>query len=180
MIPDLILASSSPQRQALLTSAGYRFTIMPPREGAECGICSRETPPEFVARLAWQKAADVAMRADLSAPNKPAAPGRGLRHRGRMPGPHPGKPRDIEHARSMLQLLSGREHRVYSGLCVWPLSTGHATRARRGDDATHGHPFQPANRGISGQRGCGKTRPAPSASKIASTGCILCLAPNRT
>ena len=24
----------------------------------------------------------------------------------------------------MLALLSGREHRVYSGLCVWPLASG--------------------------------------------------------
>ncbi len=30
-----------------------------------------------------------------------------------------GKPRDREHAREMLRLLSGREHSVWSGLCVW-------------------------------------------------------------
>ncbi len=31
-----------------------------------------------------------------------------------------GKPADRRHARQMLELLSGREHRVYSGLCVCP------------------------------------------------------------
>ena len=30
-----------------------------------------------------------------------------------------GKPCDEQHARHMLQLLRGREHRVLSGLCVW-------------------------------------------------------------
>ncbi|MCH8807457.1 MAG: Maf family protein [Planctomycetes bacterium] len=31
-----------------------------------------------------------------------------------------GKPEDENHAREMLELLSGSEHRVYSGLCLWP------------------------------------------------------------
>jgi septum formation protein len=30
-----------------------------------------------------------------------------------------GKPADEQHARQMLQLLRGREHRVLSGLCLW-------------------------------------------------------------
>jgi septum formation protein len=30
-----------------------------------------------------------------------------------------GKPEDRRHAQEMLQLLSGREHSVYSGLCLW-------------------------------------------------------------
>ena len=57
----LILASSSPRRRQLLAEAGYEFTVVPPHESAECGVCSRETPPELVARLAFQKAGDVAM-----------------------------------------------------------------------------------------------------------------------
>ena len=32
-----------------------------------------------------------------------------------------GKPDNEEHARAMLQTLSGREHRVLSGLCLWPV-----------------------------------------------------------
>ena len=32
-----------------------------------------------------------------------------------------GKPRDEAHARAMLQQLRGREHRVLTGVCVWPL-----------------------------------------------------------
>jgi septum formation protein len=30
-----------------------------------------------------------------------------------------GKPASIDHARQMLDLLRGREHHVYSGLCLW-------------------------------------------------------------
>ncbi len=37
-----------------------------------------------------------------------------------------GKPNDREHARRMLERLSGREHHVYSGLCLWPLPAGPA------------------------------------------------------
>jgi septum formation protein len=35
-----------------------------------------------------------------------------------------GKPRDEEHAREILGKLSGQVHRVYSGVCVWPISDG--------------------------------------------------------
>lgn len=113
----LILASSSPRRRELLTEAGYEFEIVPPSEGAECGLCSGESPPEFVARLAYQKAKDVAPRAGsgvIVACDTVAECG----------GQILGKPLDERHARQMLELLSGREHRVYSGLCVWQLPDG--------------------------------------------------------
>jgi len=32
-----------------------------------------------------------------------------------------GKPRDQDHAREILLRLSGREHRVFSGVCLWPI-----------------------------------------------------------
>ena len=35
-----------------------------------------------------------------------------------------GKPADPEHARAMLSTLSGREHRVLSGLCLWRVPDG--------------------------------------------------------
>src|SRR4029450_13720364 len=108
----LILASSSPRRRQLLTEAGYRFTVAAPSERAECGVCSRETPPELVARLAVQKAQDVAYRTE-----------RGLivgcDTVAECQGQILGKPANRDHARQMLQLLRGREHHVYSGLCLW-------------------------------------------------------------
>jgi septum formation protein len=120
----LILASSSPQRRRLLSEAGYSFRVVVPRDSAECGICSRETPGELVARLARQKAADVAdqLRGGggtvedeiiLACDTVAECMARIL-----------GKPTGRDHARAMLQLLSGQRHRVYSGLCLWPLRAG--------------------------------------------------------
>ncbi len=107
----LILASQSPRRRELLTEAGYRFTVIVPHEWAECGICSRETPPEMVSRLAYQKAADVADRVErgivIGCDTVVECCGQIL-----------GKPQDAADARRMLYLLRGHEHRVYSGLCL--------------------------------------------------------------
>lgn len=108
----LILASQSPRRRQLLAEAGYGFRVIVPAEHAECGVCSGETPPELVVRLARQKAQDVARTIDrgvvLGCDTVVECRGHTL-----------GKPRDELHARWMLQLLRGREHRVYSGLCLW-------------------------------------------------------------
>jgi septum formation protein len=109
----LILASSSPRRRELMAEAGYAFEVIPPSPTAECGICSRETPPEMVARLAMQKAADVAQHIDRGIVI-------GCDTVAECRGQILGKPRDREHAREMLTLLSGRDHHVYSGLCLWP------------------------------------------------------------
>ncbi|HTQ38815.1 MAG TPA: nucleoside triphosphate pyrophosphatase [Pirellulales bacterium] len=111
-VPKLILASRSPRRRELLAEAGYQFEVVAPHENVECGVCSRESPAELVARLAYEKAANVAGRV-----------GRGLilgcDTVAECDGQVLGKPPDIATARRMLQLLSGREHRVLSGLCLW-------------------------------------------------------------
>jgi septum formation protein len=75
-------------------------------------VCSRETPPELVGRLAYQKAHDVARRIEsgLVVGCDTVAECQGLIL---------GKPANREHARQMLQLLRGRDHHVYSGLCLW-------------------------------------------------------------
>ena len=108
----LILASTSPRRNHLLTEFGYQFETDPPSDGAECGICSGETPPELVVRLAREKAVDVAVRYDfaiiLGCDTVAECYGQVL-----------GKPRDREDARRMLKLLRGKEHRVHSGVCLW-------------------------------------------------------------
>lgn len=116
-LPLLILASGSPRRRALLAQAGYRFEVRTPSAQAECGVCSRESPPQLVARLAWQKAADVAREVArgivLGCDTVVECGGQIL-----------GKPADVDHARRMLRTLQGREHRVYSGLCLWPKPAG--------------------------------------------------------
>ncbi|NLF07267.1 MAG: septum formation protein Maf [Pirellulaceae bacterium] len=113
-LPKLILASRSPRRKELLAAAGYDFEVIHPSEAAESGAGENHPPHRLVERLAARKAADVAARV-----------GRGLvvgcdtvaECEGRILG----KPRDLQHARAMLALLSGREHCVLSGLCLWPV-----------------------------------------------------------
>jgi septum formation protein len=116
-LPKLILASRSPRRRELLEEAGYRFEVCPPSEQAECGLCGGETPAELVARLAYQKAADVARQVRegviLACDTVVECNGRIL-----------GKALDERHARQILQTLSGQEHRVFSGLCLWKIPDG--------------------------------------------------------
>lgn len=113
----IILASGSPRRRELLTEAGYAFEVIPPSDTAECGACSGEGPAAMVAELAMRKAVDVAPRVTegilVAADTVAECQGQIL-----------GKPAHREHAQAMLQLLSGREHRVYSGVCVWPRPQG--------------------------------------------------------
>ncbi|KAA5545569.1 septum formation protein Maf [Roseiconus nitratireducens] len=112
----LVLASGSPRRAQLLRAAGYTFTIDPASDDAECGVCSRETAPELVARYAYRKAESVLPRyrhADrpamiLAADTVASCNGQIL-----------GKPADESHAAEMLALLSGRRHDVYTGVCLW-------------------------------------------------------------
>jgi septum formation protein len=96
----------------LLEEAGYEFTVLVPGVHAECGRCSGETPAQLVARLAYQKAADVVPQVHegivLGCDTVVECLGEVL-----------GKPADERHAGEMLRRLRGREHRVWSGLCLW-------------------------------------------------------------
>ncbi len=121
---EIILASSSPRRRELLARFGYRFRVLEPDANAECGICSKETPPELVARLAYQKAANVIEKIEsglvLSCDTVAECVAIIL-----------GKPENRVHARQMLQRLRGRKHSVYSGVCLWDKAT--ANRSIRVD-----------------------------------------------
>jgi nucleoside triphosphate pyrophosphatase len=121
-LPRLILGSGSPQRQRLLTEAGYEFTVINPGEAAECGICSTGGPASLVAELALRKAADVAGKLAVREVGGPPMGSLIIACDtvAECGGAVLGKPSDEEHARAMLRLLSGQVHRVYSGLCLWP------------------------------------------------------------
>ena len=121
--PTLILASSSPQRRQLLASAGYRFEVVVPHESAECGVCSTTGPAGLVAELAMQKGANVVERLLAAGPEE--ASGNQLIVAcdtvAECGGEILGKPVDEQHAWRMLRRLRDNEHRVYSGLCIWPV-----------------------------------------------------------
>ncbi|MCA9215435.1 MAG: septum formation protein Maf [Planctomycetales bacterium] len=110
--PHLILASQSPRRRDLLVESGYTFDIVVPSDSAECGMCSRETAAELVARYAFQKAKDVSPRVEsgliLACDTVAECHGQIL-----------GKPKNAEHAAKMLKAMRGSEHFVLSGVCLW-------------------------------------------------------------
>jgi septum formation protein len=115
----LILASASPRRRQLLAEAGYEFDVVIPADSAESVRPGEENPAEIVARRASQKAADVARRVEsgiiIGCDTVVECDGQVL-----------GKPVGVDDARRMLETLRGREHRVYSGLCVWTQPQGEA------------------------------------------------------
>ena len=110
--PRLVLASSSPRRRHLLIQAGYRFEVIAPSPGVETGAMPDETVEQMVLRLARLKAADVAR-------SIPAGIIIGCDTVALCSERVLGKPDNREDARRMLQLMSGQEHQVLSGLCLW-------------------------------------------------------------
>jgi septum formation protein len=110
--PTIILASRSPRRLELLLAAGYTVEVVYPNQTAEDGALPGETTSQLVARLAYQKAADVAARVQqgliLGCDTVAECNGQIL-----------GKPDDEHHARQILRKLRGQRHRVLSGLCLW-------------------------------------------------------------
>jgi septum formation protein len=104
----VILASASPRRHELLTRIGVPFTVRAPDidESPENG----EMPVDYVRRVASAKAAAVAAATDelvIAADTTVDLEMQIL-----------GKPVDGRDAESMLRRLSGRTHRVHTGVTV--------------------------------------------------------------
>jgi septum formation protein len=108
----LILASSSPRRQALLLEACYSIIVQEPSDFAEDQHQKGESAEDFVKRQAIQKTEDVARRnssgvilgCDTVACFQDAILG---------------KPNDRDHAQQILETLRGHQHTVLSGICLW-------------------------------------------------------------
>jgi septum formation protein len=112
--PPLVLASASPRRRALLSEAGFQFSVAPADidERLEHG----EAPHAAVVRLAIEKA--LAVRAGLgSGAVVLAADTCVVSTAGIL-----GKPLDRDDAVRMLSLIAGRNHRVFTGWAVLPAS----------------------------------------------------------
>jgi septum formation protein len=112
----LVLASASPRRRELLLQAGYTFEIHPAH------IAEDELPDEdpiaYVTRLARQKA--QAVFAELSSGPESCAnlAVLGADTTVTLDSHILGKPEDSADAARMLRLLSGRTHRVMTGVAV--------------------------------------------------------------
>jgi septum formation protein len=126
--PFIVLASGSPRRRELLEAAGYNFTVIPPSEDVECRVCSESSPAGLVAELAYRKAAAIRKQLQSESAPLPFFPSPTLILAAdtvaECDGFILGKPRDEQDARAMLTQLSGRDHRVLTGVCLWRLDDG--------------------------------------------------------
>jgi septum formation protein len=121
--PSLILASASPRRYDLLSSMGIAFAVaVTDGEESQAPVPAsviQALPPYPLAQpghpslLAWRKA-NAAREAGHSAAIL------GADTIVVLDEVVLGKPRDPDHARRMLRQLSGRTHRVYTGIVVLP------------------------------------------------------------
>ena len=146
----LILASNSPRRRELLENAGFQFDVRP--SGIEETRLPGEPPEDFARRLARDKALDVAKQSKLGslvlgADTVVAVNGQILE-----------KPVDAADATRMLRTLSGRTHRVITGVCLvrapesvlaWTHETTSVTFRNLSDDeigsyVASGEPFDKA------------------------------------
>jgi len=106
----IVLASSSPRRKELLETVGIRFEIVNPT--ADETVIGNETPEDFALRVSVEKASSVSSRLDkqcvvIGADTVVIVDSEIL-----------GKPFDEDEAASMLNKISGREHRVLTAFSI--------------------------------------------------------------
>jgi septum formation protein len=108
--PPILLASTSPQRRAILEQLGVPYEVVAPQyeEDDDGGATS---PLDLVRSHAAGKARSVAAQAG----DRPVL---GVDTTVVLEGTVYGKPADTEEAAEMLEALGGRTHEVVSGLCL--------------------------------------------------------------
>ncbi len=117
MKTPLILASNSPRRRDLLRQIGVDFSIDP--ADVDERVLPHELPEGYAVRVAFDKARLAALRAGagivIAADTIVVVDDEIL-----------GKPADASDAERMLKMLSGKVHRVITGLAVMDAATGKA------------------------------------------------------
>ncbi len=108
MSEPLVLASTSPQRRAILEQLGLPFEVVAPRyEERDDGLPPVELVRAHAVGKARSVAGEAAGRPVLGVDTAVVIDGRVL-----------GKPADEADAGEMLRVLAGRTHAVVSGLCL--------------------------------------------------------------
>lgn len=108
----IILASASPRRKELLEQIGLAFEIIP-----ACGeeIMHYEKPEEVVMDLSKQKAEEIAgKRRKKSEAELIIGADTVVAYEGKILG----KPKDEADAYSMISMLQGKSHKVYTGVTL--------------------------------------------------------------
>jgi septum formation protein len=116
----LILASASPRRRELLTQAGFTFQVHPAHIPEDPR--PNEDPIAYVVRLAREKAETVFAEITRAAASDQRISGApqvlGADTTVTLDNHILGKPEDAADAARMLRMLSGRTHRVITGVAV--------------------------------------------------------------
>ena len=118
-----ILASASPRRRELLEQIGLKFDILvAPTD--EKGIDKNMSPDLYTGVLAMYKAAAAAKALREEGYNDKIVIGADtiVYNDGKILG----KPLDKKDAQNMLKSLSGKEHEVYTGVCVMRIKDGYS------------------------------------------------------
>ncbi len=141
MAYQLILASASPRRKDLLEKIGFTVKIVP--ADVEEVMLEDEDPTEFVKRMSRTKVLAVVQRLKGTMEVSGGEEGQDTGQTAPIPvgtsrdpsarwvvgadtivvlaGEVLGKPKDVDGAFDMLQRLSGNEHTVVTGFCVFDL-----------------------------------------------------------
>jgi septum formation protein len=112
----LVLASASPRRSELLTQAGYRFRVHPAQINED--PLPSEDPIQYVTRLAREKAEAVFRELTAASPKPEKTAVLGADTTVTLDNIILGKPLDAADAARMLRVLSGRTHRVITGVAL--------------------------------------------------------------
>lgn len=122
-LPKIILASGSPRRAEIMNSVGWEFTKdVPDIDETEL---PGETPDAYVKRLAKTKGKTVAARHPgelVLAADTTVVIDDGII----------GKPTDLNDARRMLKMLSGKRHDVLTGVALLKNGTAQVAMQRTG------------------------------------------------
>lgn len=124
--PRIVLASASPRRHALLGALGLVFDVVV----SHAPEIFEGEPSEIVVVNARAKRDEVAHRIDEPAIVVAADTLVFLDHHVL------GKPADLQSARTMLRLLSGRTHQVLTGLSLVNTKTGESAEGFESTDVT--------------------------------------------
>ena len=112
----LILASASPRRRELLTQAGFTFEVRPAHVNEDPR--GDEEPIAYVVRLARDKAQSVFAEISSGSSGPPQVVVLGADTTVTLDGHILAKPENAADAARMLRMLSGRTHRVITGVAV--------------------------------------------------------------
>ena len=113
----IVLASRSPRRMQLLTTAGWEVVVRPAPIDDGLLTPGQSSPRQWTMALAWLKVQAVARLPEtrtgelvLGADTVCVVDNKII-----------GQPEDRAHARAMLQAMRNRTHQVWTGMCLLPV-----------------------------------------------------------